>query len=81
VGMLIGSLAGYYFFGFIGFVYGVALSALPPLIYYWGLQRRKKILIPRYEVYKAAFLCAVALTAYVASSLLLIVWPITRIKI
>jgi lipopolysaccharide exporter len=81
VGMLIGSLVGYYFFGFLGFVYGVALSGLPPLIYYLWLQRRKKILIPRYEMYKAAFLCAVALTTYVASSLLLMVWPITRIKI
>jgi lipopolysaccharide exporter len=81
VGMFAASLAGYYFFGFMGFVYGVALSGLPPLIYYLRLQRQKRILIPKYEVYKAAFLCAVALTAYVGSSLLLMVWPIARIKI
>jgi O-antigen/teichoic acid export membrane protein len=80
-GMLVASLIGYYFFGFMGFVYGVALSALPPLIYYLRLQSQKRILIAKFELYKVAFLCGVALVAYIGSSLLLIVWPITRIRI
>ena len=81
IGMLAASLTGYYFYGFMGFVYGVALSGLPPLLYYLWLQSQKRILIVKYELYKAAFLCGVALIAYMGSSLLLIVWPITRIRI
>ena len=81
VGMLVASLTGYYFFGFMGFTYGVALSGLPPLIYYLRLQSQKKILIPKYEFYKVAFVCAIAVTAYVCSSLLLSIWPLTRIRI
>jgi lipopolysaccharide exporter len=81
IGMLIASLTGYYFFGFMGFVYGVALSGLPPLIYYLQLQYQKRILIIRYELYKSAFLCGVALIAYIGSSLLLMVWPITRFRV
>ena len=80
-GMVAASLAGYYFFGFMGFAYGVALSGLPPLIYYLWLQRRKGILIPKYELYKVAFVCSVAAAAYIGSSLLLILWPITKIRI
>jgi len=81
MGMLTASLTGYYFFGFMGFVYGVALSGLPPLIYYLWLQSQKRILIVKYELYKAAFLCGVALIAYMGSSLILIIWPISRIRI
>jgi lipopolysaccharide exporter len=79
--MLIASLAGYYFFGFMGFVYGVALSGLAPLIYYLRLQNKKRILIPKYELYKVAFLCGVALTVYLGSSLLMSLWPVVRIRI
>jgi Pyruvate/2-oxoacid:ferredoxin oxidoreductase gamma subunit len=79
--MLIASLAGYYLFGFMGFVYGVALSGLAPLIYYLRLQSKKRILIPKYELYKVAFLCGVALTVYLGSSLLMSLWPVTRIRI
>ena len=81
IGMLTASLTGYYLFGFMGFVYGVALSGLPPLIYYLWLQNQKRILIVKYELYKAAFLCGVALIAYMGSSLILIIWPISRIRI
>jgi lipopolysaccharide exporter len=81
VGMLAASLTGYYFFGLMGFAYGVALSGLPPLIYYLWLQNQKRILIFKYELYKAVFLCGVALIAYIGSSLLLVIWPITRIRI
>lgn len=68
------SLLGYYLFGFLGFVYGIALSGLPALIYYLWLQRRKGFLIARYEVYKVAFTCGVAISAYLASSALLSLW-------
>jgi lipopolysaccharide exporter len=81
VGMLAASLTGYYFFGLMGFAYGVALSGLPPLIYYLWLQNQKRILIFKYELYKAVFLCGVALIAYIGSSLLLAIWPIARIRI
>jgi O-antigen/teichoic acid export membrane protein len=81
VGMLIASLTGYYFFGFMGFTYGIALSGLPPLIYYLRLQSRKRILIAKYELYKVAFVCGIALTSYVCSSLLLTLWPLTHIRI
>lgn len=73
------SIAGYYLYGFTGFTYGVALTALPPLVYYWWLQKRKGLLIARYEVYKVAFLCAVAALACVASGLLGLLLPHHRI--
>jgi hypothetical protein len=79
--IVVASLAGYYFFGFMGFVYGVALSGFPPLIYYLYLQRKKDILIVRYELYRVAFAIGVALTAYWASSLILLLWPGGKIKI
>jgi O-antigen/teichoic acid export membrane protein len=81
IGMVVASLTGYYFFGFMGFAYGVAVSGLPPLIYYLWLQNRKKILIPKYELYRAAFICGIALLAYAGTSLLMMIWPITRIRI
>jgi O-antigen/teichoic acid export membrane protein len=81
IGMIVGSLFGYYFFGFIGFIYGTALSALPPLVYYLWLQRKKGMLITKYEVYKAAFVLSAAACAYGASRLLLGIWPVVRIRI
>jgi O-antigen/teichoic acid export membrane protein len=81
VSLLTGSLVGYFFFGFLGFVYGVALSGLPPLLYYWWLQRSKGFMILRYEAYKVAFFIGVALSSYLASSLLLYLWPAAHIHI
>jgi lipopolysaccharide exporter len=66
----IACLTGYYFFGFMGFTYGTALSGLPPLIYYLWLQRHKGLLIARYEIYRVMFVCAVAAAAYFASTAL-----------
>jgi lipopolysaccharide exporter len=63
------SLTGFYFFGFIGFTYGVALSNLPPLIYYLWLQHKKGMLIVKYEVYKVAFIVAIAISSYATSSI------------
>jgi lipopolysaccharide exporter len=73
-----GSIAGYYLFGFIGFTYGAALSALPPLVYYLWLQRRMGLLIMKYEFYKLAFMCGVAISAFFVGRLLLTFWPETR---
>jgi lipopolysaccharide exporter len=75
------SLAGYHFFGFTGFMYGVALSGAPPLIYYLWLQRAKGMMIVRYEFFKVAFALAVAMSAYLTSSLLLTLWQTTRNRI
>ncbi len=81
VWLLGGSLAGYFFFGFLGFVYGVALSGLPPMIYYLWLQRSKGFMIVRYEAYKIAFVIGIALSSYLASSLLLYLWPSAHIHV
>jgi lipopolysaccharide exporter len=70
ISMVIGAVAGYYLAGFMGFVYGTALSGLPPLLYLWSVQRRKGFLIVRYELYKVVFVVAVAAVSYFASSLL-----------
>jgi lipopolysaccharide exporter len=80
-GMIAGSLTGYYLWGFMGFVYGAALSGLPPLVYYLWLQRRKGFLIARYEAFKLLFVLGVALTAYLVSEMLLGWLPIARIRI
>ena len=74
------SLIGYRIFGFMGFIYGIALSGLPPLIYYLWLQRKKGMLIVRYECYKVAYLVGIATTAYLTSNLLLAFWPAVRIR-
>ena len=81
VWMVGASLLGYHFFGFMGFTYGIALSGLPMLAYYFSLQQKKKMFIVRYELYKLAFACGVAACAYVASGLLLAFLPATRIRI
>jgi hypothetical protein len=75
-----GSMAGYYLHGFMGFVYGAALSGLPPLIYYLWLQRKKGMLIVRYELYKVAFILSIALSAYLTSALITTLWPTFRIR-
>lgn len=78
--MLVASLTGYYLFGFMGFVYGAALSALPPLIYYWGLQRKNGLFMGLYEAYRVGFAAAVWIAAYAASSALLALFPHLRIR-
>lgn len=79
--MVIASLTGYHFFGFLGFVYGIGLSGLPPLAYYLWLQNRKGMLIVKYEIYKVAFLCGVGACAYLGSRLVMLVSPGLRIKV
>jgi lipopolysaccharide exporter len=81
VWLFVASLGGYALFGFTGFVYGAALSGLPPLAYYLWVQHAKGFLITKYELYKVAFACVVAVVAYFSSALLLELLPVTRAKI
>jgi lipopolysaccharide exporter len=74
------SLIGYHFGGFLGFVYGLALIGLPPLVYNLWLQNRKGLLIVRYEFYKLGFAIAVAVLAFVGSELLMTLFPGFRIR-
>lgn len=74
------SFLGYHFFGFLGFTYGIAVSGVPALAYYLWLQRKKGLLIARYELYKVAFAFGVAVCAYAAGTLLLTLLPGLRIK-
>jgi lipopolysaccharide exporter len=76
VAMIVGTVAGYYLGGFIGFVYGAALSGLPPLLYYWDMQRRKGFLMIRYELYKVLFMVLTFALAYFVSHLLLNLLPV-----
>jgi lipopolysaccharide exporter len=80
VWMFGGSLGGFYLFGFMGFVYGAALSGLPPLIYYLWLQHKKGMLIAKYEIYKVAFVGSVAMLAYVISTFIATLWPTLRFR-
>jgi lipopolysaccharide exporter len=79
--MVVASLVGYRYFGFAGFVYGISLSGLPPLVYYLWLQARKGLVIAKYEFYKLAFLCGLAACAYAGDRLMLILAPGLRIKL
>jgi O-antigen/teichoic acid export membrane protein len=72
---ILGALAGYYFFGFMGFVYGTALGGLPPLIYFLWMLRKQHLLIVRYELYRVALFLGVATSAYLISDLLLRLLP------
>jgi O-antigen/teichoic acid export membrane protein len=76
-----GSLLGYYLFGFMGFVYGTALSGLPPLIYYWWLQRRDGYLMPKYEFYKVAYMAGAAAFVFAFSSLVMMWWQVGRLRL
>jgi O-antigen/teichoic acid export membrane protein len=78
--IIVGSLIGYYFLGFLGFIYGLSLAGLPPLVYYLWLQNSKGMLIVRYEVYKVAFALGVGLTSYLASTLFLALFPGFRLR-
>jgi O-antigen/teichoic acid export membrane protein len=79
--IVVASLVGYYFHGFLGFVYGLSLSGLPPLAYYLWLQKSKGMLIVKYELYKVAFALGVGVTAYMGSALFLSLFPGLRIKL
>ena len=79
--IVLGSLIGYYFLGFLGFIYGLSLSGLPPLFYYLWLQKSKGMLIVKYELYKMGFALGVGVTSYMGSALFLALFPGLRIKL
>ena len=81
VWIVVGSLVGYHFLGFLGFIYGLSLSGLPPLAYYWWLQKSKGMLIAKYELYKVAFVLGVGFASYIGSALFLALFPGFRIKL
>ena len=78
--IILGSLIGYHFLGFLGFVYGLSLSGLPPLVYYLWLQNSKGMLIVKYELYKVAFTLGVGVASYTSCALFLELFPGFRIK-
>lgn len=78
--MFAASIAGYYLYGFIGFTYGAALSGLPPLIYYLWLQKKRGMLVARFEVYKLIFVFGIATCAFLSSSLIFALWPNIRLR-
>lgn len=79
--IVLGSLAGYYFFGFLGFIYGLSLSGLAPWVYYLWLQNSRGMLIAKYELYKVAFVLAVGIASYLGSALVLALFPGLRIRL
>jgi lipopolysaccharide exporter len=76
VWLVAASLLGYRLGGFMGFVYGVALSSLLPLLYALWQQGKLRLLIMRYELYKVAFVLLAATLAYLASILLMPLLPL-----
>jgi lipopolysaccharide exporter len=79
--IVLGSLAGYYCFGFLGFIYGLSLSGVPPLIYYLWLQNSKGMLILKYELYKLTFVVAVGAGSYLVGTIFLALLPGFRLKL
>ena len=75
VATIVGAVFGYYFFGFMGFVYGTALNALPPLIYFLWMLSRQRFLIVKYEFRRVVLFVTVATASYVLSALLLRLLP------
>ena len=61
------SFVGYWLFGFYGFIYGAALSGLPPYLYYLNVQARREILSVRGECLKVAFIVVAGVTAAVGA--------------
>ena len=80
-GIVVGSFVGYYFFGFLGFVYGLTFSGVLPLIYYWWLQKSKGLFIAKFEFYKVTFALGIGLLSYGCSALFLSLFPMFRIKL
>jgi lipopolysaccharide exporter len=74
-------LGGYYLFGFTGFVYGAASNALPALAYYFWLQKKKGLLIIKYELYKVLFALVVAICVYLLAGALSGLSPTHRIHL
>jgi lipopolysaccharide exporter len=66
--LVCGSLTGYWFAGFAGFLWMAVLSGLPALAYFLWLQHRRGFLIWRYEALKLGYMAAVFLLSWGVSS-------------
>jgi lipopolysaccharide exporter len=75
-----GSLIGYHFGGFLGFIYGLSLSGMPPLVYYFWLQKSKGLLLVKYELYKVGFAVSVGVAAYAGGVLFMALFPGFRLR-
>lgn len=81
VSIVLGSIAGFYAFGFMGFLYGMALSGLPPLIYLLLRQRKLSPPILKYELYRAAYMAVIAVAAFAASRTVMTMFHVSRLKL
>ncbi len=66
--LVCGSLAGYWFAGFPGFLWMAVLSGLPALAYFLWLQHRRGLMIVRYEALKLAYMALVFLLSWAVSA-------------
>ncbi len=75
--IVVGSVAGFYAFGFVGFLYGMALSGLPPAIYVLVRQRRLGVPILSHEIYRVAYMAVIAIAAYLASRTVMTIFHVS----
>jgi lipopolysaccharide exporter len=79
--IVLGSVAGFYAFGFIGFLYGMALSGLPPALYLLLRQRKIGTPIFKYELYRVAYMAVIAIASFAASRAVMAIFHVSRLKI
>jgi lipopolysaccharide exporter len=69
------SFLGFYLHGFLGFIYGVAMSGFAPLVYYFQLQWKKGLMIWHYEVYRILSMAVVAVASSASARAILSTFP------
>jgi lipopolysaccharide exporter len=79
--IVLGSIVGFYAFGFVGFLYGMALSGLPPAVYV--LIRQKKLGAPvlSHELYRTAYMAVIAAVSFLGSHTILTLFHVSRLKL
>jgi lipopolysaccharide exporter len=78
--IMAGSIAGFYAFGFVGFLYGMALSGLPPTIYLLVKQEKLGTPILKYELYRAAYMTVIAIAALLTSRTIMTMFHVSRLR-
>jgi lipopolysaccharide exporter len=81
VAIVVCSLAGFYTFGFMGFLYGMALSGLPPTIYLLLRQSKLGPSMRSHELYRAAYMAVIAVASFAASRAVVTLFHVSRLKI
>ena len=79
--IVLGSIAGFYAFGFVGFLYGMAFSGLPPAIYVLMRQKRLGAPVLSHEFYRTAYMTVIAAAAFITSRTVLTMFHVSRLKI